>query len=52
MDIDKNKDISQRLKVEHVPTLLFFKNKKLIDKQVGISGHFAQNVENKIKTYI
>lgn len=35
LDVDKNREISQKYGVMNIPTLLFFKDGELVDKQVG-----------------
>ncbi|NLI25452.1 MAG: thioredoxin [Bacteroidales bacterium] len=35
MDVDENTQIPAKYGVRNIPTILFFKNGKLVDKQVG-----------------
>jgi thioredoxin 1 len=35
VDVDANPQITQRFSVRNIPTVLFFKNGQLVDKQVG-----------------
>lgn len=35
IDVDSNPDVTVKYGVRNIPTLLFFKNGELIDKQVG-----------------
>jgi len=35
VDVDSNPGISQRFSIRNIPTILFFKNGKEVDKQVG-----------------
>lgn len=35
IDVDSNPDVSVKYGVRNIPTLLFFKNGELVDKQVG-----------------
>ena len=35
VDVDSNPDVSVNYGVRNIPTLLFFKNGELVDKQVG-----------------
>ena len=35
VDVDSNPNISMNFGVRNIPTLLFFKNGKVVDKQVG-----------------
>jgi len=35
VDVDSNPGISQRFGIRNIPTILFFKNGKDVDKQVG-----------------
>ncbi|PID87975.1 MAG: thioredoxin [Bacteroidia bacterium] len=35
LDVDQNKEISAKYGVRNIPTILFFKNGELVDKQVG-----------------
>jgi thioredoxin 1 len=36
LDVDKNKVISSRYNIRSIPTILFFKNGKLVDQQIGV----------------
>lgn len=44
VNIDTNRTLAQQLKIYAVPTLLFFKDGKLLDKDIAIQG---QTVVNK-----
>jgi thioredoxin 1 len=35
MDVDANPDISVKFGIRNIPTILFFKNGEVVDKQVG-----------------
>src|SRR5690606_8545278 len=35
MDVDSNPDTSVKFGIRNIPTLLFFKNGQIVDKQVG-----------------
>jgi len=35
LDVDENNEISSRFGIRNIPTVLFFKNGQLVDKQVG-----------------
>ncbi len=35
LDVDNNPQTTIRLKVRNIPTILFFKNGEIVDKQVG-----------------
>jgi thioredoxin 1 len=35
IDVDDNNEISTRFGIRNIPTILFFKNGQLVDKQVG-----------------
>ena len=37
MDVDNNNDVVAQFGIRNIPTVLFFKNGKLVDKQVGAS---------------
>jgi|SRR5574344_1490712 thioredoxin 1 len=47
LDVDDNNEISSRYGIRNIPTLLFFKNGQLVDKQVGATqkSALAQKVE-------
>jgi thioredoxin len=47
MDVDDNNDITTRYGIRNIPTLLFFKNGQLVDKQVGAAqkSALAQKVD-------
>lgn len=38
LDVDGNPNISAQFQIRSIPTLLFFKDGKLVDKQVGVAG--------------
>ena len=47
LDVDANHKVSTQFNVRNIPTLLFFKNGELVDKQVGF---VPKNVlESKLK---
>ncbi|HBH22335.1 MAG TPA: thioredoxin [Cytophagales bacterium] len=35
VDVDSNPEVSAKFGIRSIPTLLFFKNKEIVDKQVG-----------------
>ncbi len=35
LDVDNNPEVSAKLGIRNIPTILFFKNGEIIDKQVG-----------------
>jgi thioredoxin 1 len=35
LDVDNNPQVSQQLGIRNLPTILFFKNGQVVDKQVG-----------------
>ncbi|HAG17100.1 MAG TPA: thioredoxin [Bacteroidales bacterium] len=35
LDVDKNPEIARRYSIRNIPTILFFKNGEVVDKQVG-----------------
>ena len=41
MDVDENNEITTRYGIRNIPTLLFFKDGQLIDKQVGAAQKSA-----------
>jgi thioredoxin 1 len=41
MDVDENNEITTRYGIRNIPTLLFFKDGQLIDKQVGATQKSA-----------
>lgn len=47
LDVDENSEISNRFGIRNIPTVLFFKNGQLVDKQVGATqkSALAQKVE-------
>ncbi|MDD4921322.1 MAG: thioredoxin [Bacteroidales bacterium] len=50
MDVDDNNDITTRYGIRNIPTLLFFKNGQLVDKQVGAAQKSA--LAQKIDTLL
>lgn len=35
LDVDSNPEVSQKYGIRNIPTILFFKNGEVVDKQVG-----------------
>ena len=46
-DVDENGDVAAEYGIRNIPTVLFFKNGELVDKQVGSSSKSA--FDDKIK---
>ena len=46
-DVDENGDVAAEYGIRNIPTVLFFKNGELVDKQVGSAGKSA--FDDKIK---
>ena len=46
-DVDENSDLPAEFGIRNIPTVLFFKNGELVDKQVGAVGkpEFVEKVE-------
>lgn len=43
VDVDNNPDIVARFGIRNIPTILFFKNGEVVDKQVGAAQKSAFN---------
>lgn len=50
LDVDKNQEISNRYKVTAIPTILFFKNGKVVDKIVGLPT--KEQLDSKINNHL
>lgn len=50
VDADRNRAIADRYKVKVLPTILYFKNGKLIDKIVGVESDTKSQIEQKVKS--
>ncbi len=50
LNVDNNPEVSTEFGVRSIPTILFFKGGKLVDKQVGVVPKAA--LEAKLKLYI
>lgn len=50
VDIDKNQNFAQSLQVKGVPTLMLFKNGKVLWRQSGFQT--AESIKQSIKAYI
>jgi thioredoxin 1 len=50
LDVDSNPNVSMMFGVRNIPTILFFKNGKVVDKQVGAvpKSILAQKLEAQI----
>ena len=47
-DVDENSDMTAEYGIRNIPTVLFFKNGEIVDKQVGAVGKpvFVEKVKN------
>ncbi|MDR3261875.1 MAG: thioredoxin [Tannerella sp.] len=47
VNVDDNNDIVAQFGIRNIPTVLFFKDKQIIDKQVGVTGKatFVEKIE-------
>ncbi|MBN8703547.1 MAG: thioredoxin [Bacteroidetes bacterium] len=50
VDVDSNPNISMKFGIRNIPTLLFFKNGEIVDKQVGAAPKSA--LEAKLKAQL
>lgn len=49
-NVDEGSELSEEYGIRNIPTLLFFKNGELVDKQVGAAPKTA--IQNKIKSLL
>ena len=49
-DMEENDELALRFKIRNVPTILFFKNGELVDKQVGAAP--KSTFEDKLKAIL
>lgn len=51
MDVDSNNDVVGQFGIRNIPTVLFFKDGKVVDKIVGAApkGSFIQKIEAMLK---
>lgn len=49
VDADRSRDLADQYKVQMLPTILFFKNGKVVDKVVGVDKDPKAALEAKIK---
>ena len=47
VDVDNNPGISSKLGIRNIPTVMFFKNGEMVDKQVGVvpKSNFVSKLE-------
>jgi thioredoxin 1 len=50
VDVDNNPNVSAEFGIRNIPTILFFKGGKIVDKQVGIAPKAA--LETKLKAQL
>ena len=50
VNVDDNPEVAMQYGIRSIPTILFFKNGQLVDKQVGVVPKSV--LENKLKTHI
>ena len=43
IDINQNQELAQEMKIHAVPTLLFFKDGKLLEKEIKVNGETVVN---------
>ena len=48
VDVDSNPGVSSQFGIRNIPTILFFKNGEVVDKQVGVvpKGVLVQKIES------
>ena len=48
VDVDSNPGVSSQFGIRNIPTILFFKNGQVVDKQVGVvpKGVLVQKIES------
>jgi thioredoxin 1 len=51
VDVDSNPGISAKYGIRNIPTILFFKNGQVVDKQVGVvpKGSLVNKIETMLK---
>jgi thioredoxin 1 len=51
LDVDSNPEVSQKFGIRNIPTILFFKNGEVADKQVGAvpKSMLVSKIENLLK---
>lgn len=51
MDVDNNNDVVAQFSVRNIPTILFFKDGKVVDKQIGAAQRpvFIEKIEALLK---
>ncbi len=50
VDVDSNPEVSMKYGIRNIPTVLFLKDGKIVDKQVGVTT--KQNFINKIEALL
>lgn len=50
VNIDEEEELAQSFKIMSIPTMLIFKNNKIVDQMVGYTS--KENIINAIKKYI
>ena len=50
VDVDSNPEVSMKYGIRNIPTVLFLKDGKIVDKQVGVTT--KQNFVNKIEALL
>ncbi|MEK6914581.1 MAG: thioredoxin [Nanoarchaeota archaeon] len=50
IDVDENSELSEKYEIRSIPTLIFFKNGKMIDRVVGGMDDYA--LEKKIESLL
>jgi thioredoxin 1 len=50
VDVDSNRQISQRFNIRSIPSILYFKNGQLVDQVVG--AYPKRHLEEKIKQHV
>ncbi len=50
VDVDDNNDVASKYGIRNIPTILFFKNGEIVDKQVGAAP--KNTLEDKIKALL
>jgi thioredoxin 1 len=52
MNVDENSNVPAEFNIRSIPTLLFFKNGKLVDKQVGVPQNAKSVLSQKLQAIL
>ena len=49
VDVDSNQSLAERFRIQSIPTLLFFRDGRLVDTMIGVPMNAKQDIRKKLE---